>query len=275
MVSEYRPLKSALRQAHLAYFIPVDLHRFDSISRGHAKKEFFRQDEIDLPRYTVIIRFPGADLTNAFRTLRKFHQPNRVAVMTITEGTIPSWNSIGVLPPIRPLQKGHSPDRSPYIADLLTVVDRFAISEERVKILRGLLQFRSKMHLAGITSGFQWIDGSFLENVEITKGRPPRDMDVVTFFHLPEGESQASLVYKFETLFDQEALKGKYFVDSYPVVLGDPMDSLKVKIISYWYSMWSHRRDGLWKGFVQVDLDPTQDIDACAILDSDGGMTYE
>jgi len=167
------------------------------------------------------------------------------------------------------------PDRSPYIADLLTVVDRFAISEERVMILRGLLQFRSEMHQAGITSGFQWIDGSFLENVEITEGRPPRDMDVVTFFHLPEGESQASLVDKFETLFDQEALKGKYFVDSYPVVLGDPMDSLKVKIISYWYSMWSHRRDGLWKGFVQVDLDPTQDIDACAILDSDGGMTYE
>ncbi len=210
-----------------------------------------------------------------FSYCKKFHQPKRVAVMTIVEGTIPMWNSIGVMPPVSPLQKGHSPDRSPYLANLLTVVDRFAISEERIMILRGLLQFRGEMHQAGITSGFQWIDGSFLENVELTEGRPPRDMDVVTFFYLPEGESQASLAGRFAALFDQETLMDKYFVDSYNVVLGDPMDSLKVKIISYWYSMWSHRRDGLWKGFVQVDLDPSQDIDASAILDSDGGLTYE
>ncbi|NTW88745.1 MAG: site-specific integrase [Desulfobulbaceae bacterium] len=45
----YGSFKSALRQAHLAYFIPVDLHdRLDSVSRGHATKEFLRQIEMDL-----------------------------------------------------------------------------------------------------------------------------------------------------------------------------------------------------------------------------------
>jgi len=30
--------------------------------------------------------------------------------------------------------------------------------------------------------------------------------------------------------------------------------------------MWSHRRNGLWKGFVQVDISPTEDEMAKALL---------
>lgn len=37
------------------------------------------------------------------------------------------------------------------------------------------------------------------------------------------------------------------------------MTERDVKVIAYWYSLWSHRRDDSWKGFVQVDLDPEQD----------------
>ncbi|MFZ4526247.1 MAG: hypothetical protein ACOYOE_12085 [Chlorobium sp.] len=36
-------------------------------------------------------------------------------------------------------------------------------------ILRGLLQFRSEMHQAGITSGLQWIDGIFLKMSKLRK----------------------------------------------------------------------------------------------------------
>ncbi|RKW41698.1 MAG: hypothetical protein D8H96_09315, partial [Lautropia sp.] len=32
--------------------------------------------------------------------------------------------------------------------------------------------------------------------------------------------------------------------------------------IAYWYSMWSHRRDGSWKGFLQLDLHQARDADA-------------
>lgn len=30
--------------------------------------------------------------------------------------------------------------------------------------------------------------------------------------------------------------------------------------------MWSHRRDGIWKGFIQVDLAPNEDADANLLL---------
>ena len=49
-------------------------------------------------------------------------------------------------------------------------------------------------------------------------------------------------------------------------ILGEPMEASSVRWISYWYSMWSHRRDGLWKGFVQVDLDSAQDPAALQLL---------
>jgi len=195
--------------------------------------------------------------------------------MTSSIASIPAWNSAGVLPPIRPNAPGSSPDRSPYAVDLAVVFDRFATSPERMTILDGLLRFRADLHAAGITSGFQWLDGSFPEQIEMFEGRAPRDMDVVTFFNLPRGMDQQSLAHRHGALFDQKHVKATYVMDAYFAVLGDPTDHWQVKRIAYWYSMWSHRRDGLWKGFVQVDLDPSQDGDARAILNLAGGVHHD
>ena len=190
--------------------------------------------------------------------------------------TIPAWDAMGVLPPIRPGEPGNSPDRSPYMIDLPSLVDRFATSPERVNILDGLLRFRTALHQAGIVSGFQWFDGSFLEDVEMLESRPPKDMDVVTFFHLPEGQDQCSLIQRHKALFDPEQTKENYAMDAYPVVLGQPTDQWQVKRVTYWYSMWSHRRNGLWKGFVEVDLDPAQDASARALLKNlHGGIRHD
>jgi hypothetical protein len=41
--------------------------------------------------------------------------------------------------------------------------------------------------------------------------------------------------------------------------LGVSMGESHVNTISYWYSMWSHRRNGLWKGFVQMDISKDED----------------
>jgi hypothetical protein len=172
---------------------------------------------------------------------------------------IPAWNLQGVIPPIRPGAAGSDPDRSPYKVPLHAFVDSMANSAERLAIAEGLLQLRNQIHSLGITTGFQWLDGSFLENVEVTEGRPPRDVDVVTFFEIPAGETEASLVARNPQLFDHAYVKGTYRVDSYWDVLGIPMNSAVIQRVSYWHSMWSHRRDGVWKGFVQVDLDPAQD----------------
>lgn len=195
--------------------------------------------------------------------------------MTSSIASIPAWTSAGVLPPIRPNAPGSSLDRSPYMVDLAVLFDRFAISPERMAILDGLLRFRADLHAAGITSGFQWLDGSFLEQVEVLEGRAPRDMDVVTFLELPQGIDQRSLIQRHGTLFDQKHVKAAYSMDAYFSVLGQPTNHWQVKYIAYWYSMWSHRRDGRWKGFVQVDLDPSQDGDARAILNLAGGIHHD
>jgi hypothetical protein len=188
---------------------------------------------------------------------------------------IPVWNNAGVLPPIRTSVPGNSPDRSPYSVELAMLVDRFSTSPERIAILDGLLRFRADLHQAGIVSGFQWLDGSFLEQVEVLEGRPPRDMDVVTFFEMPPVQDQRSLIQRHGALFNQKQVKMIYTMDAYFIELGCPTNQWLVKHVAYWYSMWSHRRDGLWKGFVQVDLGPAQDVDARAILNFHGGVHHE
>lgn len=172
---------------------------------------------------------------------------------------IPAWNLQGVIPPIRPGAQGHDSDRSPYKSPLHTLVDVMGTSPARLEIIDGLLKFRNEIHKLGINAGFQWLNGSFSENVESTEARDPRDVDVVTFLQLPDGEDVASIVTKNPQLFDHDHVKRTYRVDSYWEVLGEPMVASSIQRISYWYSMWSHRRDGIWKGFVQVDLESTQD----------------
>lgn len=55
---------------------------------------------------------------------------------------IPSWNMAGIIPPIRPGVGGGNPDRSPYKVGFISIIERFGISPERVKILNGLVTFR-------------------------------------------------------------------------------------------------------------------------------------
>jgi len=184
---------------------------------------------------------------------------------------LPDWNSQGILPPILPGKGGTSPQRSPYQIDLFMLLDRFASSQERKHILEGFLNFRHMLHTLGITGGFQWLDGSFLENIELLTNRPPNDMDVVTFYELPTGIRQADLLKKADDKLEHDNLKERYSIDAYLCELGHPFDAGQARRLTYWYSMWSHRRDGLWKGFVQVDLAPTHDGKAREMLLTLGG----
>jgi hypothetical protein len=180
---------------------------------------------------------------------------------------IPDWNSAAVLPPIRPGQPGHSPDRSPYRVSLVAVVERFATSPERILVLRGLLAYRAALSLTPIAGGFQWLDGSFIEHKEALVGEAPKDVDVVTFYQLPDATVQDQLVAAYPTLFDHGHVKKTYLVDGYTHQIGLSLEAFDVRQISYWYSMWSHRRDEKWKGFVQVELSSSEDLAALALLD--------
>ena len=85
---------------------------------------------------------------------------------------IPLLNSDGVLPPYNP-DAPTARDRSPYHVSLPDFVLRYAISPERDAILRGFLSYREALHACGLDRGFQWVDGSFLEDIELIAGRAP------------------------------------------------------------------------------------------------------
>lgn len=191
----------------------------------------------------------------------------------MTAGAIPHWTPDGVLPPID-TSNPTSSERSPYVVSLSDFVLRFGSSPERARILDGLLRYRAVLHGAGLVEGFQWLDGSFAEDVEARVGRPPNDVDVVTFYRRPSGVSQRDLAGPLAPLLG-ETSKTTFHVDGYFADLTQDASKL-VRTTTYWYSMWSHRRDEHWKGFVQVDLSPREDADASLALESmtlmDGGL---
>ncbi len=184
---------------------------------------------------------------------------------------IPSWTASGVLPPINPASPAAT-DRSPYGVSLTDLILRFNTSPERQSILTGLLNFRNALHGVGLAHGFQWLNGSFLEHIEATEARAPRDIDVVTFFHMPSGQTQASLLQLNRSLFVPQETKSQFHVDAYFVQLDGGAPELLVSNAVYWYSMWSHRRSGDWKGYIHIDLSPSDDQAARANLISTQGQ---
>ena len=190
---------------------------------------------------------------------------------------IPDWDSSAVIP-AKDTQHPTSRQRSPYKASILDLVGRFGHTPERRQLLRRLLDFRAELHVAAIVSGFQWLNGSFVENVELRKGRDPSDIDLVTFFHLPPiYMNSASVQYLVSDLLKHDRIETKHGVDHYYVQMSGIPPEFIVGETVYWYSLLSHRRgDFLWKGFVQLDLAPGGDAVARSVLhamDKVGGPT--
>lgn len=193
---------------------------------------------------------------------------------------IPPWNERGLLPPVRPGQNLLGEYRSPYSVGLREFRDKFSTSVHRQKLLQGLLNLRRDLKAAGIAKGFQWINGSFTEEVERTEMRPPNDIDVVTFFPFGNEEHQRRLFPKIEDLVDSSLSMQKYGIEHYVENLDSDIDELIGRCL-YWYSVWSHRpepRDSassgtiFWKGFVRLDLQDDED-EAADLLEEQGGRS--
>ncbi|UUX92967.1 DUF6932 family protein [Methanoplanus endosymbiosus] len=185
----------------------------------------------------------------------------------MNKDVIPDWNTDGILPPIN-MADPTGFERSPYSISLTDLILRFANTKHRREIIKGFMNFRSALHESGLTEGFQWIDGSFLENVEKTEERNPNDIDLVTFFILPEETSQETLLSSNQDLFNPKRTKDEYNVDAYFVQLNSDEYEMLIRQITYWYSIWSHRRDGQWKGFIQIELSGKEDQVAMSNLDA-------
>ena len=181
---------------------------------------------------------------------------------------LPKFNASGVLPPFLGDTPADLSSASPYRASMAEFVERFGHTPERRSILRKLLAYRQALRDVGIVTGFQLFDGSFVEDCEALRGRPPKDLDVVTFSHLPVAPNEVPyFLDKNIHLFSVEAVKEVYRCDSYFVDLSKDA-RLVVADTVYWYGLFSHQRDTyMWKGLTQVSL-LGNDAEAAAVLDS-------
>lgn len=171
--------------------------------------------------------------------------------------TIPANTVSGVLPPYIGKTSADSANVSPYEADISDVIMRYSTSPERVKILTGLLQYRKALAALGIVDGFQWLDGSFVEDVESIRSRPPSDIDLVTFAYRTTDDPDAwdQIVMANPQVFDPEEAKAKFKCDAYFVDLSVNAELL-VGNTAYWFNLFSHQRGAAatWKGMIRVSL---------------------
>lgn len=172
---------------------------------------------------------------------------------------IPPFTIDGVLPPfIGPDGPGGSSENmSPYAVTAVEVVTTLGGTDEREGILRKWLKHRAALRELGIVRGFQWLDGSFVED------KAPRDLDVVTFFHQPSSiESRDELTKLLEDnsyVFERRQVKKAYNLDFFPIGLDERIETI-VNVAAYYLNLFSHRRgDFVWKGILQVSLENVAD----------------
>lgn len=168
---------------------------------------------------------------------------------------IPPFNISNVLPPFQGVDPTVPTQSSPYEVSMTELIARFGTSPERLEIIKGLLGYRARLTQLNITTGFQLIDGSFVENCEALRNRPPSDIDIVTFAHvaLPQ-VGYASFLQNNLDVFDPKTSKTTFKCDAYFVDLSKNPE-LVAGDSFYWFGLFSHQRaTNLWKGMLKIPL---------------------
>jgi hypothetical protein len=177
---------------------------------------------------------------------------------------IPDFNANGVLPPHNGMPVGRpisASDLSPFPATSLEVCQKFAFTPDRREILRGWLTFRDVLRQIGHNNGFQWLDGSFMEDVENRRARSPGDIDVVSFLPPSPPTIDPRIL---AILTDENLTKHHFKVHHFIVRLNWAGDAI-VENTRFLAGLFSHRKDdGVWKGMLRVDLNTVADDRAAA-----------
>ena len=114
---------------------------------------------------------------------------------------------------------------------MLEVTQRFASLPGRRRLIEGLLNYRADLAALGFLRGFQWLAGSFAEDVEAHAQRPPNDMDIVTFAFSPVGLTSTQIgqtLAEHPALFMNAQAKENYGCDGYMV----PLDRSPVNLVN-------------------------------------------
>jgi hypothetical protein len=178
---------------------------------------------------------------------------------------IPNFDANSVLPPhLGDPRLRH--ELSPYPCTCSDLCDRFATTAERVAILDGFIRLRTELRRHGLTQAFQWINGSFLEDIEATEARPPGDIDVVTFYWSTDPNFTTDLIAAFPELRNRAAIKANFHTDHF-LVDASFRPATTIEFTRYWTGLFSHTRNSVWKGMLKIELDTEpDDLAAQALL---------
>jgi hypothetical protein len=175
-----------------------------------------------------------------------------------------------VLPPFIGANAAIPAGRSPYVTTLVELIDRFATSQPRKEILEGYLNHRDALLNLGF-SGFQWLDGSFLEDIETNEARPPADIDVITMLVPPPAiitnpAPIRAAVAANPSIFVPDQSKLTYRTDARFVDVMRGPESV-IRQTAYWFGLFSHRRtDRVWKGMLEIPLNGAENSTAARTL---------
>lgn len=181
---------------------------------------------------------------------------------------IPSFDHNGVIPPFIGNPALGSNKVSPYPATSLEICQRFAFSPQRIYILKRFLAFRNEMRKFGI-SGFQYLDGSFLEDIEnSTLNRPPNDLDLLTFYLPISSTQETNIINNFNDFVNRNTCKANYHLDHLIINLGSHPINI-VEFTRYYVQLFTHNRSNVWKGMLKLDIGNLgEDDDANNFLNS-------
>jgi hypothetical protein len=179
---------------------------------------------------------------------------------------LPPFDMRGLLPPFNGIDPT-AEDRSPYFCSMTELCSAFGTTDHRKGLLRNLISYRALIASDEYIEGIQFINGSFVENVEVIEGRHPNDIDVFSILVPPVKYqndhtvwlSTGSAFWQNE-IVDNAKNKVRFSVDCYALMLnfGDIGGFLRHSL--YWYSLFSHRRSNHeWKGFAAVPLNTADD----------------
>jgi hypothetical protein len=180
---------------------------------------------------------------------------------------IPNFDHNLVLPPHTGNPVNFA-DLSPYPCTSNELCNKFSTSSERIGILKNFLKFRSSLRSLGLLNAIQWLDGSFLEDIEQQAKRAPRDLDCVTIYWGYDRAFQNGLVSSLPEFADPISCKKRFQLDHYPFDAGySPLNT--VEMSRYWAQLFSHNRLGIWKGMLSISVNtPIEDSSALSHLQS-------
>lgn len=173
---------------------------------------------------------------------------------------IPETTFQGSLPPYINNSPCHIDNMSPYKTNIIDFVERYGTTKHRIDLLYSLLFFRENLQC--LSSGRQWIGGSFLTTKELIRNKPPSDIDIITIFDDINKVQANNMRHLFNNYFLRRILHlDSYFIFPYWDTL------LKHDCIRFWYGLFAHNKENTWIGMLDIELNtPEEDIDAFNII---------